>query len=294
MFDSGAMVGTRRSAATVSVIGTGAIGSAVVRRLLAAEHDVTVWNRSESRSAGVVAAGAVPAGSVREAVSASSLVLLTLTDYPAVQDCLAQLDPDLSGTVFVGMYTGTADEARLAAARVDGLGGRYLDAGVQASPEMIGTETATILYSGSRSGFEQHRATLELLSRPRFVGERPEAAAVWDLTLFGVWYDAQLGLLRALDVARAAGIDVPEFAQTASTQLGHVVAAIPDTVSELQRATYPRGPADLTEHLTVVRHLIELRAGLRLGDGGLPAVAARLEALIAAGRGDEGLTATVG
>lgn len=62
----------------------------------------------------------------------------------------------------------------------------------------------------------------------------------------------------------------------------------------MREATYPAGPADLTEHLPVVRHLIELRAGRPLGDGGLTAVAARIEALIADGHGGEGRTATVG
>jgi hypothetical protein len=93
---------------------------------------------------------------------------------------------------------------------------------------------------------------------------------------------------------REAGIDVAEFAETAGTQLGHVVTAVPVTASEILDGIYPPGPADLTEHLTVVRHLVELRAGRRLGDGGLPDVAARIEKLIADGRGGEGLTATVG
>ncbi|PZG02338.1 hypothetical protein [Micromonospora deserti] len=98
------------------------------------------------------------------------------------------------------------------------------------------------MFSGARHAFEQHQRTFQLLSKPRYVGEAPEAAAVWDLALFGVWYDAQLGLLRALDVAREAGIDVVEFAHTASAQLGHVVATVSATVSELQQATYPRAP----------------------------------------------------
>ncbi|GAB3979373.1 hypothetical protein GCM10027615_55640 [Plantactinospora veratri] len=252
-----------------------------------------MWNRTESRAKDLVVAGALPARSVAEAVSSSALVLLTVKDYAAVEQCLGQLDTDLSGQAIVGMYTGTAGEARLAAQLVAGLGAQYLDAGIQASPETIGTDAATILYSGSPQAFAQHRTTLELLSRPRFVGAAPEAAAVWDLALFGVWYDAQLGLLRALETARAAGVDVVEFSRTATTQLGHVVAAVSATVSEMQQASYPPGPADLTEHLTVLRHLIELRAGRRLGDGGLPEVAARIEALLAAGRGGEGLTATV-
>ncbi len=83
---------------------------------------------------------------------------------------------------------------------------RYLDAGAQASPEMIGTHEATLLSTGSVKAFERHRDTLRLLSTARFVGQAPEAAAVRDLALFGVWYDAQLGVLRAMDVTRRAGV----------------------------------------------------------------------------------------
>jgi 3-hydroxyisobutyrate dehydrogenase-like beta-hydroxyacid dehydrogenase len=288
------MVDVKKSTRTVTVIGTGAIGRAVVHRLLATGHEVTVWNRTEGRAAELVAAGAVLAGSVQEAMSSSALVLLTLKDYAAVEQCLAEVDAELSGKTIVGMYTGTANEARLAAQRVTSLGGQYLDAGLQSTPEMIGTDAATIVYGGSRQGFDQHQPTLELLSRPRLVGEAPEAAAVWDIVLFGVWYDAQLGLLRAIDAARAAGIDVVEFSQTAHTQLGYVVDEVSATVAEIQQGTYPPGPATLTEHVTVLRHLIELRTGGRLGDGGLADVVSRVEALIADGRGDEGLTATIG
>ena len=277
----------------VAVVGTGAIGGAVARTLLAGGRDVVVWNRTASRAAGLVDAGARAAGTVAEAVSSSDLALLTLTDHAAVRECLAALEPDLSGRTIVALCTGTAADARRAAELVAARGAHYLDAGLQISPEMIGTREATILYSGSRTAFDRHATTLRLVSEPRFVGDAPDAAAIWDLALFGVWYDAQLGLLRAVDTVRAAGIDVTEFAATAATPLGHVVTAVPATVAEVRAGDYPAGPASLTEHLTVVRHLVELRAGNRLGDGGLPAVAATIAALAADGRGAQGLTATI-
>ena len=40
-------------------------------------------------------------------------------------------------------------------------------------------------------------------------------------------------MLRALDAAREAGIDVVEFADTAGAQLGHVVTSVPATLSEM-------------------------------------------------------------
>lgn len=278
----------------ITVVGVGAIGAAVARRLLADGHDVVVWNRTPERAAALAEAGARVADSLTDAVLASELVLITLTDQDAVAECLDAIDVDLSGRTLVTMCTGTAEEAERAAKRITALGADYLDAGIQASPEMIGSETATILYSGSRSAFDRYGAILGALSTPRFAGEEPGAAAVWDLALFGAWYDAQLGLLRALDVVRAAGVDVAEFAATAGPQIGHVVAGVSATVAELREGEYPSGPATLTEHLTLIRQLIGQRAGTRLGDGGLAEVSTRVAALVDAGRGGEGLTATIG
>lgn len=286
------MTDTKRSPAErTAVIGTGAIGSAVTRHLLAAGHRVQVWNRSADRTADLVTGGARRADSVEGALSSSDLAFVTLKDHEAVEDSLFGLGADLSGTTVLGMYTGTPSQARETARRVTALGADYLDVGIQASPEMLGTDTATLLYSGPRRAFDRYEDTLRLLGTPRYVSEAPEAAAVWDLALFGVWYDAQLGLLRALDMARDAGIDLAEFATTAGTQLGHVVAAASATSDEMRQGDYPSGPATLAEHLTVVHQLIALRAGQRLGDGGLPVVAEAIEKLVAADRDSEGLTA---
>ncbi|SCG59133.1 NAD(P)-dependent oxidoreductase [Micromonospora coxensis] len=284
----------RNPTGRVAVVGTGAVGAAVARRLLAGGYDVTVWNRTPARTAALTGAGARSARTVDEAVAAGELVLLALTDHEAVQQCLDRLDGGLAGRTVVALCTGTPEEARRTAQRVAGLGGHHLDAGLQAGPDTIGTDAATLLFSGDPSAYERHAGTFGLLGTARFVGTAPEAASVWDLALFGLWYDAQLGLLRAMDAVRAAGVDVSTFAPSAENQLGHVVSAVSATASEIAGAEFPRGPADLGEHLTVVRHLVGLRAGRPLGDGGLAEVAARMEALVAQGRGAEGLTATVG
>lgn len=278
---------------SVAVLGTGAIGTAVVRRLLATGTDVVAWNRTAARLADLAAAGVRPAATPGEAVAAGDLTLVALTDYRAVLDVLGQLEPPLSGRTIAVLCTGTPDDARAAAERVAALGADYLDAGVQTAPENIGTDDAVILYGGSPDAFARHRDTLSQLSPPRFVGATPEAAAVWDLALFGIWYDAQLGLLRALQLAADAGIDLDEFTQTAATQLGHVVAAAPDTAAELAAADYPRGPASLDEHLPLVRQLVEMRAGSRLGDGGLAEIGRVVERLIDRGHGAAGLTAVL-
>ena len=59
----------------VSVIGTGAMGTAVVERLLATGHDTTIFNRSPGRMPPLQKKGARVATSARAAVEATPVVI---------------------------------------------------------------------------------------------------------------------------------------------------------------------------------------------------------------------------
>ena len=88
--------------AKIAVLGTGRMGSAIARRLLATGHQVTVWNRTSERTAPLVAAGArsVPTPAVSEA----EVVITMLTDAAAVRQVVAAADLR-PGSVLVEMST---------------------------------------------------------------------------------------------------------------------------------------------------------------------------------------------
>ncbi len=94
--------------------------------------------------------------------------------------------------------------------------------------------------------------------------------------------------------ASRASVDLDLFADTVSAQLGHVPRAASDVVGEVRAGEFPAGPASLAEHLPVIRQLLDVREHARLGDGGLDAVAARVEREIAAGHQEHGLASLVG
>lgn len=274
----------------VSILGVGAIGGKIAEALLAAGTTVTVWNRTSARADALAARGAVRPPSATEAAAASPLVISCLTDYTAVNAVLDAISGTIAGRTIVTLTTGSPDEARRAARKADQAGAAYLDGGVQTDPEAIGTAAAVLLYSGPQSVFDEHRATLETIGSARHLGADPAAAAVQDLALFGLWYDAQVGYVRALETIRSAGIDVEEFAPVAATQLGHVVHATADTAREVATRSFPRGPADLTEHAPVLERLIELRRDQRLGNGDLDRIHGLVQQRIELGHGREGLT----
>lgn len=72
----------------VGFIGTGLIGTPMVERLIERGLPVTVWNRTATKAAPLVALGASLADSPQDLVSRSTLVCLCLTNTDAVHDVL--------------------------------------------------------------------------------------------------------------------------------------------------------------------------------------------------------------
>jgi 3-hydroxyisobutyrate dehydrogenase len=69
----------------IGYLGLGLMGAPMVRRLLEAEYDVVVWNRSKEKLEPIVAAGAREAGSPADLASQVDIVLMCVTDAKAVE-----------------------------------------------------------------------------------------------------------------------------------------------------------------------------------------------------------------
>src|SRR5258706_6043261 len=83
----------RRPRSRATVIGTGTMGSALVRALLAAGHPVTAWNRTPGRAAPLASAGASIAADPAVAVPGSDLLLMCVSDHAAAHELLVSLSP---------------------------------------------------------------------------------------------------------------------------------------------------------------------------------------------------------
>src|SRR5262245_19253389 len=84
-----------RGPAAMSVlgfVGLGAMGSRLARRLLAAGHAVTGWNRTEDKARNLVGAGLVVAKSPRAAAEGAEGVFIMVTDDAALR--AVALGPD--------------------------------------------------------------------------------------------------------------------------------------------------------------------------------------------------------
>jgi 3-hydroxyisobutyrate dehydrogenase len=138
---------------TVAVLGTGIMGSAMARNLIAAGLHTTVWDRSPSATAALCEAGARVAPSAREAVRNAQVVITMLPTAEVVTSVIfdnAVNEAFAEGAVWAQMgtigVTATAQIAgRLAELRTDVL---FVDAPVSGSKGAAQNRQLLILASG--------------------------------------------------------------------------------------------------------------------------------------------------
>lgn len=124
----------------LTLLGLGAMGTALARTWLAAGHPLTIWNRSPGRSTELALRGARVAATAADAVAASPLVVTCLLNDASVREALA--DADLTGKDLVDLTTSTPAESHARAVWAAGRGARFLDGGIMAVPPMIGAPDA--------------------------------------------------------------------------------------------------------------------------------------------------------
>nr|WTA64582.1 NAD(P)-binding domain-containing protein [Micromonospora sp. NBC_00855] len=226
---------------SVTMLGLGAMGTALARTWLAAGHPLTVWNRTPARAAALVPEGARVADTAAQAVAASTLVVVCLLDDTAVDEVLA--DTDLVGRDLVNLTTSTPAQARARATWARSRGARYLAGGIMAVPPMIGVPEAGgyVFYSGSRALFERHRETLRVPVGTTYVGEDAGFAALHDVALLSAMYGMFAGAAHAFALIRREDIDPAALAPLLADWLGAMIPAIHQTADQLRSGDYTRG-----------------------------------------------------
>ncbi|MFE7464316.1 NAD(P)-dependent oxidoreductase [Streptomyces sp. NPDC057499] len=227
--------------APVTLLGLGAMGTALARAWLAAGHPLTVWNRTPARAAALAAEGAKAADSAAAAVAANPLVVVCLLDDASVADALD--GTDLTGKDLVNLTTTTPAEARARARWAHERGARYLDGGIMAVPPMIGAPGAGgyVLHSGSRELFEQHRETLAAPAGATYVGTDPGFAALYDMALLGAMYGMFAGAAHAFALIRKEDIDPVALAPLLADWLVAMAPSVHRTAANLRGGDYTEG-----------------------------------------------------
>lgn len=226
---------------SLTLLGLGAMGTALARTWLAEGHALTLWNRTPARATALTAEGATVAGSAAEAVAANTLVVVCLLDDASVQDALT--GTDLTGKDLVNLTTSTPAQARARAEWARARGARYLDGGIMAVPPMIGVPESGgyVFYSGSRELLEEHEQTLRVPAGTTYVGEDAGFAALHDVALLSAMYGMFAGAAHAFALIRKEDVDPTTFAPLLADWLVAMAPAVHQTADQLRSGDYTKG-----------------------------------------------------
>ncbi len=165
----------------IGFLGTGKMGTPMAMRLLAAGHELSVWNRSEGRAKPLIREGAIAAATPAEAELGADAVITMLFDDEAHQEVLfganGLLDALSPGSLHISCSTiSVALSERLTAEHAK-RGIEFVAAPVFGRPNIAAEGRLWIVVAGAESAVERARPVLEPMSRGiSVVGKEPRMA----------------------------------------------------------------------------------------------------------------------
>lgn len=163
-------------------IGTGRMGAAMARRLVAAGCDLAIYNRTRSKAEAVAGGAATVVD--RPADLADRDVVFTMVSASAdfeevVLGDDGLLSDDAAPRVIVDSSTVSADSSQIVRAAAADRGTKLLAAPVSGNPKVVAAGQLTLAVSGPRPAYDEVLPVLQLLGRGvTYVGEGEVARLV--------------------------------------------------------------------------------------------------------------------
>lgn len=223
---------------SLTLLGLGAMGQSLAGTALDAGHSLTIWNRTSGKADGLTAQGATAAGSVREAVTASEVIVVCLYDHASVHAVLDTEAETLRGRTLINLTTTTPEEARELAAWADRHSIAYLAGTIMTTPQVIGSPDSVILYSGSQNAFNTHRELLDAWATSSYDGDDAGLASLWDLAMLSGIYSMFAGFLHGVAMLQSASIPASSYAQRAASFMAAMTELLGHSAEHLETGDY--------------------------------------------------------
>ena len=195
---------------SIAVLGTGIMGSGMVRNLAQAGLDVTVWNRTLERAQPLAEHGATVVETAADAVAGADVVLTMLFDGTAVREVIEEAGPAMrEGAIWMQSTTVGVDEVPEFAAIAQRLGVTYVDAPVLGTRAPAESGELTVLAAGPEHAHEPLEPVLDAIaSRVVWTSANGASAASTRLKLVANSWVIALSNAAGEMVALAQALDV--------------------------------------------------------------------------------------
>lgn len=183
------------------------MGDPMARRLLAAGHAVTVWNRTATKAEALAGAGAHAVSDLQDAVRGAHIVISMLEAGPTVDGVLRAALPGLAqNALWIDMSSTQQAEAQAFHAQLTAQGRRFIDAPVSGGVGGAAAGTLAIMAGGAADDFAEAEPVLAAMGRATLVGPAGagQVAKLCNQLIVGATINI---VAEAILLAQAAGAD---------------------------------------------------------------------------------------
>lgn len=153
----------------VGFVGLGIMGLGMSRNLLKTGFDLTVWNRTASKTQALVSEGAKQAASPAELAAQCDMVVICVSDTPDVEAVLlgdnGVIHRIRAGSLVVDCSTISPIKTQQFAKALGDKGAHMLDAPVSGGSEGAARGTLSIMVGGEPEQFERAKPVLEAMGK---------------------------------------------------------------------------------------------------------------------------------
>lgn len=192
----------------IGFLGLGTMGTPMALNL-ARHFPITVWNRSSSKCAPLIEAGAKTGNTPSEVAQGSDVIFMMLVDAAAVEDILDDdLKTALAGKTLVNTGSVSEEFSHRLADEVSRAGGRFVEMPVSGSQIPAERGQLVGMVAGDADAVETVRHVMKPITRaavycgPIGYGLRTKNAVNLYVTALAV------GLAESMNLARAQGLDL--------------------------------------------------------------------------------------
>ena len=200
---------------TVAILGTGKMGAAMARELVAAGHTVHLWNRSQTTADELAASINSPLTCVcttaAEALAQSDLAICTFTDGKVTQRVLledsatlAQVKPSL---IIADMGTSGVESAKIVDAALSAKNIAFIDAPVSGSVATIAAHQLLVMASGDVAVVDRARPIFEAFAKKTAFLGAAGAGQAMKLAVNLIVHSLSAAVSEGLALATANGIE---------------------------------------------------------------------------------------
>jgi 3-hydroxyisobutyrate dehydrogenase-like beta-hydroxyacid dehydrogenase len=233
----------------VGFIGLGAMGSRMAGRLLAARHEVVVYNRTAERTKAVAERGATVAATPRQLAATVDIVCSSVANDAALEQVMFGPEGALAGaragTVVIELSTVNPRTSRRLHEAAASQGVSVLDAPVSGSTVQAEQGQLVIFVGGEADVYQQCRPLLAVLGSKTFYLGPSGSGATMKLcvnTLLGLGIQA---LAEAIALGTKAGLERARFLDA----LGETAVVSPSQKAKLANARTDTYPAAFAQRL---------------------------------------------